>query len=160
MIALLLACASPGTWSEARALAPALARLDADGDGTLSAAEFASAAHGVSFAMLDTDSSGQITTAELAAWMRKADPLTFDGQFGRPTPTRTDQHDRDDTLDDLLRFLAAELAARGGPAPSATAIQQAAATGQLDSPEVQQLLRTLAADFADAELPFPEGLLL
>ena len=153
-------------WTEAAAIAPTLARLDRDGDGRVRAPEVDATAYaGGDLARMDTDGNARLSADELLAWMAQADPLTFDQEPGRPpippaeaVPLAATR--RVALLEELLMFLAAEVraAAPEAPVPTPYHIQQAAQHGDLTHPEVQAVLQTLAAGYAQAGRSFPAAL--
>lgn len=69
-----------------QAVGRALAKMDADGDGVVSAAEYAPFDERGSFAGMDQDHNGQVDTAELATWLRVTDPARNRPHVGVSTP--------------------------------------------------------------------------
>ncbi len=71
------------------------ARLDGDGDGALSPAEYALTGDPSTFSQLDVDANGQVTPLELRLWVTLTDPrpatppLAPDAAGEPPPPERT-----------------------------------------------------------------------
>jgi hypothetical protein len=89
VIALLLACATApeGPWTTERALAPHLARLDADGDGAVRAAEWQRVDDaGLSFEQADVDGDGALAGEELRALLTGLDPVKWYEDYGGAGP--------------------------------------------------------------------------
>ncbi len=90
VLLLILACgrgADAGPWTEARAVAPAVAHLDVDGSGAVDAQEYARVAFpGPAFAAADLDGDGALALDEVEALVDGQDPLTF-FTFDLPKPT-------------------------------------------------------------------------
>ena len=157
---------SASSWSESSALHPTLSRLDTDGDGLVSAAEFSTVAPQTDFAWLDTDRDEILSSEELIRWMDAADPLTFDKRFGRPAVTRQQAAEREQTppdvrmLLDLFLFLTEELMAADPEIPrlGEHRLRAAAWTASLSSPESIIILDALRKGYASAGLTFPPGL--
>jgi hypothetical protein len=81
---LLLAC-RPAAWSESSALLPHLARLDRDGDGRVTADDYAATRwKGPTFDAVDRDADGVLSVAELGALLRTTSPTAFDGEVTAP----------------------------------------------------------------------------
>jgi hypothetical protein len=150
------------------AVAPLLTRLDRDHDGRVTAPEYDAVAYASpAFAVADVDHDGALEAAELAALLRTQDPVYFDKRqdFAR-TGTRHFQSLKPAaagvyetrTLRDLYRFLAEEIAARGGAPPDDATITAAVATGSLGSPESVAVLAALEAGAAGVGLEFPARL--
>jgi hypothetical protein len=82
----LLACAAKpgGPWTAERAVAPVLARLDADRDGEVVAAEWARVDDaGLHFADADADGDGAVSAEEIEAIAREVDPIRwYEGHGG------------------------------------------------------------------------------
>jgi hypothetical protein len=169
MLALLLAAAcGPGRDAVAAGFAPHLARLDRDGSGGLSDAEYTPyAGGGPAFAAVDTSGDGSIDARELAALVRGRDPVYFDGQqtfavsgtraLQERAATRPGVYERR-LLHELLTFQAEEIAARGGVPPRAEALAAAADTGSLDSAAARTVLAAMAAEAARVGLRWPARL--
>lgn len=87
ILALLLACGTAPPWTDASALGPHLARLDTDGDGRVSAAEYGrTRREGPPFATADDNGDGALGAEELALLVRAQDPATFDGEAAPAAP--------------------------------------------------------------------------
>lgn len=183
MILLLLACAPDG-WSRAEALAPALRRMDTDGDGRVTAAEYEPVSwSGPPFAEVDADHDGAMGLAELQGLVRTVDPVTFvkegpamsdgsapGGPKGGPGPPRgaprgappPGQRNRDAVVFTLrvMQSIAEEIRAVAPaiPVPDDERMEAAATLGGLDSPEVKALLAELEVASAAAGLDFPPSL--
>ena len=71
MILFVLLGAVPGA---STVVSGVLARMDADGDGQVSAQEYAPFDDRGSFGVIDQDKNGQITVEELATYLRLTDP--------------------------------------------------------------------------------------
>jgi len=153
-------------WTEAAALQPTLERLDANVDGTVSAAEFATVAPQTDFGWLDTDRNDQLSLEELVVWMDATDPLTFDNRMGRPAVSRQQAVAGESStpeirmLLDLFFFLSEDLLAADPkiPRPSDHHLRTAAATASLSSPKSTAVLATLREGYEAAGLTFPPGL--
>lgn len=79
-----LACGGP-RFTEVAAIAPTLARLDTDKNGTVTEAEYVAVSFkGFSFAAVDTDSSGDLSAAELLTLVDRSNPA--DLTYPRPAP--------------------------------------------------------------------------
>lgn len=81
--------ASAALPTEAQVFATALARMDADGDGRLTAAEYGRFDGQANFVRMDTDRDGAVTAAELAAWVKITPPRPQHSD-GVVTPTGFD----------------------------------------------------------------------
>lgn len=155
-------------WTRSGAMAPTLARIDDDQDGRVGPHEWSTRAYATpSFSDVDLDGDGAVSADELWQLQVATDPLRFDGDKPRRSPSPDDEatsfpfpaearHDRD-----LLLFLAAEL---GRPGPSADIpgrdeIEAAVRSGGLGSPSAQALLLRLEAGYLEAGMAFPPGLL-
>lgn len=87
MWAWLFAACAPDSWSDDAVLAPTLARLDADHDGKVTAAEWNAAAQdGPKFEKVDTDHDKTLSLAELVAYNAATDPLTAFNPFHAARP--------------------------------------------------------------------------
>lgn len=169
MIWLLLSCtggsAPEGPWTEAAALA---STATMGGDRALSAEDYRRTQYAAAaMAEVDTDGSGDLSASELAVILQGQDPLTFDQArpmsaltrekwskpFAEPALQRTTW--------ELLAFLRAEVAAVAPDAvlPNDDALKAAAATEDLFSAPVQDVLQQLAALHEAHGLTFPPGLL-
>ncbi|MDP2313071.1 MAG: hypothetical protein Q8P41_09220, partial [Pseudomonadota bacterium] len=90
MIALLWLWGCGPQWTDVGALAPTLARMDADRDGRVAQAEYdALAFHGEPFESVDTDKSGALSADELLAIVQASDPASLTVMKNVPgTPRR------------------------------------------------------------------------
>ncbi|MFT5683499.1 MAG: hypothetical protein ACI8RZ_004431 [Myxococcota bacterium] len=170
MITLLLACtgsevAPSGPWTAEAALAPTAAL---DGGEALTEASYEQRRYAAPpFAEADADGSGALSSAELAALIRIQDPLTFDRSkpMGALSPETWSKPFSAPALQrslwELLAFLRAEVAAAnpGAALPDDDALQAAAATEDLYSQSVQEVLLVLKAGHEASGLVFPEGLI-
>jgi hypothetical protein len=163
---LVWAC-GPARWSDGQGLERALARIDRDGDGRASDAEWDAVAYGgPASEAVDTDADGSVDTEELRRALASVDPVTWDGAVpGEPKFERANRDYFPDAprvrqVRNLLLFLSDELR-QGDPRawrPTPEDIHAAAAGGTLDSAEARAVLVRLRAGFEKAGLPFPAGL--
>ncbi|MFZ5480558.1 MAG: hypothetical protein ACOZNI_27595 [Myxococcota bacterium] len=173
---LLLACAPEGPWTADRAIAPALARMDTDGDGGVVAAEWATVDDaGLSFGDADGDGDGVLDRDELLALTRRVDPMAWyesDGGAGPEPPRGSPKAGPPPRFDEppevrnrvrtnllVLAVLAEEIASVDPtlPLPSPERAEAAARAG-LASPEARTVLDELEAASAKAGLAFPTSL--
>jgi hypothetical protein len=168
VIWLLLACETGPRWTEAGAVAPAVARVDTNGDGRLDETEFARAAwKSPSFDFTDADKDEALTPAELAVALKKVDPLDFDGApaRGAPDPRLGPGMTGTFTVEqrwlwELLYGLRDEALAKdpAAPVPTDEAVRTAIATGSVDAAATQAVLVQLRDAWTAAGLTFPAGL--
>ncbi|MFZ5479644.1 MAG: hypothetical protein ACOZNI_22955 [Myxococcota bacterium] len=167
----LLACAPSSPWTTERALAPALARLDSDGDGRVVAAEWARVDDGgATFAEADADGDGAVDVGELAAVNAGADPLAWFEERGgivgprkrtdkkrMPIDTRRDRPTPDQLV---LRVLVEDIRAKDPsvPLPDPARVDAVGRAGDLRGEEARALLAELEAASEQAGLGFPEPL--
>lgn len=98
MTLLLLMGALPGALDVAEGV---LSRMDANGDGQLSEAEYSRFDERGSFSSVDQDKNGEITAVELQTWIRLTDPArnprphpgtsTPPAPFSPPSPVKKSQ---------------------------------------------------------------------
>ncbi|MFZ5482556.1 MAG: hypothetical protein ACOZNI_37685 [Myxococcota bacterium] len=183
MIAWLLACGEAGPWSREAALAPAVARLDRDGDGRVVAAEYERVRlAGPPFSEADADGDGALDLDELDALRAAQDPVTFTPMLAGappapvarpPAPPADDtcprvaalapaqrhrrKHDDVRFVEDVLETLRAEVvaAAPAVPVPEAACVTLAAELGGLDDAPARLVLRELEAASREAGVAFP-----
>ena len=163
MIALwsLLACAP--RWTEAAALAPHLARLDADGDGRVRAGEYDPHVwNGPSFGSADRDHDGVLSAAELSALVRAQQPTSFDGisaeaELRRGSVVAAPTGGGRDAWE-VLVWLNDELRHAGDPGLDPDAVAVAVARGRLDSAEGLALLAVLRPRWEAKGWAGPEAL--
>lgn len=152
MILLVLACAQ-GEWTVESAAAPHRARLDSDGDGLVSAAEYDRVAWSSRpFMAADGDGDGDLSTAELVALVELQSATGFDGTSTMASNQRTVgsgvvMGPRQRRLWELLAAMADELRAAGGTPPSPEAIAAAVQSEALDSAETAAVLATLRTEW-------------
>lgn len=162
MILALLACAP--TWTEAGALASHRARLDADGNGRVEAAEYdAHVWNGPLFGTVDRDADGDLSAAELERLIAAQQPTTFDGfseaevihrggaGIAAPTGTARDTWEVIVWMNDALR-------AAGEPGLKPEDVAAAVASGTLESPESAAALATLRPQWEAHGWAWPAGL--
>lgn len=157
MILVLLLAASAPRWTEADALAPHRARLDADGDGRVARAEYDRVAWSAPpFAAVDLDGDGDLSVAELLVLTRAQDPTRFvppvepvDAPAGAAAPVFTlAEQARWETL----LTLADQLRAAGRPVPAPDEVRAAV----FGDPEAgARVLAALEAGYAAAGWPWP-----
>ena len=167
MIWLLLACrgADRGPWTAEAAL---LSTATLDGESALSADSYERRRYAAPpFSESDRNQDGALSPAELVPLLQQHDPLTFDRTrpkqalnkeaWSRPFSAPALQR----ATWELLAFLRAEVASAAPTAdlPGDEALQAAAATEDLYSAEVQQVLGQLRALHLEHGLTFPAGLI-
>ncbi len=163
------ACAGSGDTPEERAMAPWLARLDADGDGRVSGREYGDFAETAPpWDEVDTDRNGVLGAAELYALWLAQDPVTFDQQHPdrgtgrrRARDTRAGEPPPQLRTLTLLDFLDAELAhANAAPPGVAPGLREEVLAGAApeDAP-TQRLLLAYRDAYDRAGLRFPQGVL-
>lgn len=178
-LALLGACQTDpsGPWTTARVLAPALARVDADGDGTVTQAEYDAVSLGTpSFAEADADHDGVLSLTELRTLTMNQDPLDYaaaakaagEGAFAtypgayRPGATN-DQHGTGGPPNEtwfVLRTLREEILSVNPAAvvPDDAMLSYAGRTDSLASPESRWVLGQLEQQATALGLDFPASL--
>ncbi|MES2645067.1 MAG: hypothetical protein V4850_36610, partial [Myxococcota bacterium] len=151
---LLLACgreAAPWTpsWTPEGALAPHLARLDTDGDGRVTEAEYTrTRREGPPFATADRSGDGALAADELVWLVRAQSPTTFDGDAA-PLPAGLDPADRRARTGgardvwELLTWMGDSLRAAGAPGPDPAAVEAAVNSASLDSAETRAVLAAM-----------------
>lgn len=161
MILLFLACSTGASWPRDAHITALLRGLDRDKDGVFSSTELEAVRWG-SAAPIDTDNNGQISEAELSAVLVGLDATGFDNAPlpSRPLAiTRAQDYTPPEVrhVRDLLRFLCAEVRAVNPNAalPDEAAIQTAARTGRLDSPESTAALALILPAMEAAGLAKP-----
>ncbi len=167
LMALALGPGCEGPWRAEDALRPGLERLDADGDGRLSAEELGRGSPSpTDITDADSDGDGALDLGELLALVRARDPASFDEVEPGVSPTPEDgQRLRSDPppvrrLRVLYEFMVAEVRRLrpDHPLPSPEAIRAAAGTGRLDSPESQAVLVELTAAYRELGFLVPPPL--
>lgn len=158
---LVLACHT-GRWTDDAALAPTLARMDADHDGRVTEAEYTHVAFGApTFDRCDADADGTLDLSELAALVAEQDPVEF---FPYPRRMRQEpavpaapRYWRDQ---DVLRAIRDEIVAKDAAAavPDDAALHAATNAGDLASAEVAVVLAQLQAAADASAAPFPPSL--
>lgn len=161
-------CDAGPKWTDGEALAPTIARLDADKSGKVDQAEFERVAwKSPGFAFADVDQDGALSAEELAAAIKKVDPLDFDGADprGAPHPKLGPGMTGSFTVEqrwlwEVLYSLRGEALAKdpAAPVPSEEALRAAIATGRVDAAATQVVLQQLRAAWTAVGLTFPEGL--
>jgi hypothetical protein len=167
LLALGLAAGCGEHWEPLEAVLPGLQRLDTNADGALDQAELQRGSPvPVDLAGVDLDGDQRVDPPELLAMLRATDPGTFDGVEAPMDPQRDDlalmQPDPREVrcVRELLEFMATEIhqAAPGRPIPRPEAIEAAARTGALDSPEAVAVAAELVALYSELEMMLPPAL--
>ncbi|MEN9786595.1 MAG: hypothetical protein RLZZ299_1859 [Pseudomonadota bacterium] len=154
VLLLLLACPTQRPpWTHDGALAPHLARIDADHDGRVTDAEWARVAYAAPpLGSLDEDGDGALSAAELARWLATQDPVRFDA----PHATAHADADSASLLGVHARHAWEELttlceaaAARGRAVPTPAEVEAAVAENAPDGPALRHARAVLASDAPD-----------
>lgn len=144
-------------------MAPHLARLDADGDGKVRAAEYESHLwNGPPFGSADRDRDGVLSAAELTLLVRSQQPTSFDGgsvevEGHRPRVVAAPTGAGRDAWE-VLVWLNDELRLHGDPGVDPEAVAVAVARGRLDSVEGLALLSELRPRWEARGWAWPAGL--
>ena len=163
MIWWFFACAAP-RWTPEAVLAPEIARLDADHDGTVSRSEYERAAwNGPPFATADADGSGDLSVGELLTLFRTEDAVGFDHPGGSaavsgangtfvaaPAEARN--------VAEVITLMADALRAAGDPGPDPQAVFAAVHSGRIDSVETRLVLDTMRLPWLSHGWAWPAGL--
>ncbi len=169
VLPLLATTACREVWEPEAAIRPGLEALDSDDDSTLSAAELQQGSPGPSpIANWDADASGGLDSAELLAMVRGNDPLSFDGVVAAATPDPSDGKlvfpypHQVRSIRALFRFMAGQVrqAQPSASPPSEAAIEAAAQTGSINSPESLAVAAELVRLYEAAGLTAPPSMLL
>jgi hypothetical protein len=160
----LLACGGP-EWTVPGALAPGFARLDADHDGAVSAAEYDRLAWQMPpFAKVDLDGDGAVSPEEMAAWIGETDPRSVANSLQPEGPKRqrsaADASVRAGTAWLVVEALRQEVLAVDAAAdvPSDAEMQAIYTLDPVADPAVRPLLARVEAASAKAGLGFPAAL--
>ena len=171
IVALLLLATIPACWlaldrwTYSRAMEPARAALDRDGDGRVSDRELTrSSPVAVNYLKIDADGDRDLAPSELLDLLLHSDPNNFAGVYDQREPTPDDaeryfpEPGQMRHLRVLFSFMAAEIRAVDPqqPLPDEQAIDQAAASGALHSPQSQALLATLNQGYLALGLTPPD----
>jgi len=168
LAAALLGCGDPDL-PVSDAVRPVLARLDRGGDGVVDEGDYQAVAYAAPpFVRVDADGDGRLSAAEITRLVLTQDPSRFDPS-GRMGPDRWSGEapaagrppaERD--IEVLLSLLKEQVVAADPdvPVPTDEALHDAAAQGRIEAPEVQSALTLLAGAHRRAGLPFPVRLLL
>lgn len=145
---LFFACAT-NPWTDEAALAPHRARLDADHDGRVTAAEYEKTLwNGPPFGTADADGDGDLSVAELEVLVRQQSAVHFDGPQGEnsvkkggegvtlPPPEALQ-------VQEFLVWMIDALAAKGQTTPDPALVQAAIHSQRLDSAESKVVLDQL-----------------
>lgn len=161
-----LAC-DRGPWTTENALAPSLARMDKDGDGRVTEAEYAPVSFaGPPWADVDLDASGDVDLRELAGLIQRQDPTTFYFSDPELPPPRMGGGKPDEERSHkvavlrVFETLQAEVVARDPsvPVPTAGEMEEAAEPGTLDSAEALAMFARLEVASKAAGVTFPKAL--
>lgn len=160
MMWLLFACFTQSAWTEDRALAPHLMRMDRDANGVVGEAEYAGVLwNGPSFRVADVDGNGELSTRELAILLDSQSPTTFDGTVVEPVkassgqPPLLSREQRE--VWEILVALSDEHRRVGGEPIPADVFSAAVRSGSLSSPESALVLGPVRETFKQQGWDWP-----